>query len=325
MIELNYKDRIRNLDIKASSKVKSNKFFPVFLIDGKEFIFKPLSKSKPFTTPMFAFAEKFWSDFFCELRYMPKYELAICHGYEEAEKKYYDYGTIVANILRKDEQIINLYEYFEENPDSHINISDYTNYCMMFYDYRPFFETDFFKINPEIAKEFAMQLLMSIVSGDENFHYENVQFIKYKNQIELAPMLDHEFSVMFLAPDYPIFCIECNEDYMEDLEHGVQYKNMVYICKHFPDIAKEMLDFLETKNIEYINIDMDSFNFPCSYEAWKIGKARYKDNDEELALKLETQIKLKTVNFLEFNWLYSSLIKNGIAIVKNVLKSNLEL
>lgn len=77
--EVDYHNRLRNLDITAQSKVKSDKFFPVFMIDGKERIFKPLSKTKPFTTPYFAYSEVVWSNiihnFFDNM--IPVYELAI--------------------------------------------------------------------------------------------------------------------------------------------------------------------------------------------------------------------------------------------------------
>ena len=59
IIIFNYKDRIRNLEVEAKGEVKSKKHFPVFNIDNKEFIFKPLSKSKPFCTPCFALSEVF--------------------------------------------------------------------------------------------------------------------------------------------------------------------------------------------------------------------------------------------------------------------------
>ncbi len=52
-----YEDRIRNLSNQAQGIVKSNKFFPVFLEGEREIIFKPLSKTKPLSTPYFAYSE----------------------------------------------------------------------------------------------------------------------------------------------------------------------------------------------------------------------------------------------------------------------------
>ena len=59
VIHYNYEDRIGNLKAEAVGVVKGEKHFPVFA--GNQ-IFKPLSKSKPFSTPLFAYAEIFWSN-----------------------------------------------------------------------------------------------------------------------------------------------------------------------------------------------------------------------------------------------------------------------
>ena len=56
-----YRNRSGNLTSEAQGKVKSKKYFPTFSVDGKEIVFKPLSKTKPFTTPYFAYSEVFWS------------------------------------------------------------------------------------------------------------------------------------------------------------------------------------------------------------------------------------------------------------------------
>ena len=40
-----YKNRVRNLTTEAKGVVKSEKFFPVYLKNGKEEIFKPISKT----------------------------------------------------------------------------------------------------------------------------------------------------------------------------------------------------------------------------------------------------------------------------------------
>ena len=58
-VHFNYADRIGNLTAEAVGVVKGEKHFPVY--SGNR-IFKPLSKSKPFSTPLFAYAEVFWSN-----------------------------------------------------------------------------------------------------------------------------------------------------------------------------------------------------------------------------------------------------------------------
>ena len=58
VLHYNYPDRIGNLQAEAVGVVKGEKHFPIY--EGNV-IFKPLSKSKPFSTPLFAYAEVFWS------------------------------------------------------------------------------------------------------------------------------------------------------------------------------------------------------------------------------------------------------------------------
>ena len=54
----NYAERTGNLKAEAVGVVSGEKHFPVF--EGR-MIFKPLTKSKPLSTPLFAYAEVFWS------------------------------------------------------------------------------------------------------------------------------------------------------------------------------------------------------------------------------------------------------------------------
>ena len=92
-VHFNYADRIGNLTAEAVGVVKGEKHFPVY--SGNR-IFKPLSKSKPFSTPLFAYAEVFWS-WVINTYFMPvpQYRLAFCEGYEAETGKNYDYGTAV--------------------------------------------------------------------------------------------------------------------------------------------------------------------------------------------------------------------------------------
>ena len=85
-----YADRIGNLTAEAVGVVKGEKYFPVF--EGR-LVFKPLTKSKPLSTPLFAYAEVFWS-WLINAYFMrtPQYRLAFCYGYEAETGKYYDYG-----------------------------------------------------------------------------------------------------------------------------------------------------------------------------------------------------------------------------------------
>ena len=61
VIDLSDKEKIGVMVAEAHSKVKSTKEFPLYMIDGKKMIYKPLSKTKPLTTPFFAYSEVYWS------------------------------------------------------------------------------------------------------------------------------------------------------------------------------------------------------------------------------------------------------------------------
>ena len=196
-----YKNRIGNLKSEAVGVVSGEKHFPIF---PGNMIFKPLTKSKPFSTPLYAYAEVFWSTIINEyFMPAPRYELAICEGYEAVNEKYLDYGTAVPMAYKEGESLLNLLEFFRKYPDEKVDIDNYVNYCQMFYDYRDIFEADFLQEHQEMAEQLAMQVLISVLKGDQNYHYENVAFLCDKDGgiISLAPMIDHEFSTYFMFPD----------------------------------------------------------------------------------------------------------------------------
>ena len=62
----------------------------------------------------------------------------------------------------------------------------------MFYDYRDIFEADFLQEHQEMAEQLAMQVLISVLKGDQNYHYENVAFLCDKDGgiISLAPIMN---------------------------------------------------------------------------------------------------------------------------------------
>ena len=131
------------LDAEAKGEVKSKKYFPYFYENGKKIIFKPLSKTKPLSTPYFAYSELIWSHllhtFFDSS--IPLYHLATCEGYEEDIPKYHNYGTIVESVIDKSEKLVNIYEYFMQYPAAAVTpkIETYINYCLVYYDYTFFF------------------------------------------------------------------------------------------------------------------------------------------------------------------------------------------
>ena len=74
----NYAERTGNLKAEAVGVVSGEKHFPVF---EDRMVFKPLTKSKPFSTPLFACAEVFWS-WVIDTYFVPAplYQLAFCRG-----------------------------------------------------------------------------------------------------------------------------------------------------------------------------------------------------------------------------------------------------
>ena len=109
----------------------------------------PLTKSKPLSTPLFAYAEVFWS-WVIDAYFIPapQYQLALCRGYEAECGKYYDYGTVSPMIYEEGEHLLNLLEFFRAYPDDKVQIDDYLNYCQMFYDYTEILEADYFSEKP---------------------------------------------------------------------------------------------------------------------------------------------------------------------------------
>lgn len=97
----------------------------------------------------------------------------------------------------------NLLEFFRRYPDENVKIDDYLNYCQMFYDYTEILESTYFQTHQDLAEELAMQILVSVLKGDQNYHYENIAFVCNESGeiLRMAPMIDHEFSTYFMFPD----------------------------------------------------------------------------------------------------------------------------
>ena len=66
---------------------------------------------------------------------------------------------------------------FENIQIAKVHIDDYVNYCQMFYDYTEILESDYFQTHPAMAEELVLQILVSILKGDQNYHYENIAFV----------------------------------------------------------------------------------------------------------------------------------------------------
>lgn len=349
-----YSSRIGNLKAEAVGIVKGEKHFPIF---SGNLVFKPLTKSKPFSTPLFAYAEVFWSwvinEYFVPA---PQYRLAICKGYEAETEKYYDYGTVCPMIYREGEHLMNLLEFFRKYPDDRVKIDDYVNYCQMFYDYTEILNADYFQTHQKLAEELAMQILISVLKGDQNYHYENIAFIcnEAGEILRLAPMIDHEFSTYFMFPDsmsrhlywfeqlqrsiagnevqpdeYADFTNEEERRLMEKSAtclHG----NLTYIKEHYPKVTELFLekldkleaDLRENKEMFYIQ---KSQNYPdhANSNAYLVGKARYKDHDEEKAVIYEAKYggSGKEIHFDIINSQIVYEVKKTIQQMKTILIS----
>lgn len=352
VVHYNYTERLYNLKAEAVGVVKGEKHFPVF---GGNQIFKPLSKSKPFSTPLFAYAEVFWSNIINKY-FMPAplYQLAFCHGYEEETQKYYDYGTAVPVIYNEDEQLLNLLEFFRKYPDEKVDIDQYENYCMMFYDYTDILEASYFQTHKEMAEQLVMQILVSVLKGDQNYHYENIAFVCGKDgEIRrLAPMIDHEFSTYFIFPENSAQHMYWYSELIRSMEgHEVQeyeydclknpkerqmmeksavclHKNLSYIREHFPEVTRKFLEKLdclehdleENPSAFYVQRNEEYPETANSY-AYMAGKARYKDHDEEQAKLLEEKYasREKKVDFQALNLSLVKEIRGIILLLKGIL------
>jgi hypothetical protein len=314
-----YNERLGNLTNQAVGVVKSNKFFPCYEIDGKRMIFKPLSATKPFCTPLFALAEVVWSNYAGLFMEAPRYQLAQCIGYSEAsEGKYADFGTLVPSIVGEGEHLVNLLEWYRAHPDPAVDIDQYENYCMRYYDYTPMFCSEVFQVHPELAQALAMQVLFSVLKADQNFHYENTAFIcdESGNIKRLAPMIDHEFSLMFLLPDCPVLrdelwvvfadaiktqAVEEGKDahvqrlerLKQDTDSVVLYKNLTYIQKNFPETVQQFLRQLNAfmEELQTLNLTGWQQQVAVNSNAYQIGIARFKEHDLKRAQILQDTFK----------------------------------
>ena len=339
--EHSYMDKKYTLDVKSKGKVESTKYFPVYEMDNKEYIFKPLSNTKPLLTPLFAYSEVYWS--YLINKYIdsstPRYRLAYCKGLSKEQEKYQDKGTIVPNILGKDEKLINLLELYRKYPDSSVDIEDYTNYCEVQYNYENILNSTFFEERKDLRAKLSLQILCSILRRDANYHYENVSFIEKDGKIiDIAPMIDMEFSEMILYPDdkekhesrfskydegmSPIFNYDENISYEENYEiyktsiiDGSIYdnldryhfsnllKNLRTIVKLHPEVVRSFLVKIEEmrKEIEEININFNKeFLEKFSSDDYKLGILKIKENKDESNPEYQkVQKKIKPVTIDE--------------------------
>ena len=349
----NYAERTGNLKAEAVGVVSGEKHFPVF---EDRMVFKPLTKSKPLSTPLFACAEVFWS-WVIDAYFIPapQYQLALCRGYEAECGKYYDYGTVSPMIYEEGEHLLNLLEFFRTYPDEKVQIDDYLNYCQMFYDYTEILEADYFQKNRENAEDLVMQILISVLKGDQNYHYENIAFVcDASGQIlRLAPMIDHEFSTYFMFPDN----IQRHTYWLDELKRSIEgkpvqpdeykdfpnekerrlmeksavclHRNLCYVKEHYPEVTAAFLgklrrlkkDLQQEKESFFMQKAKDYPDYANS-DAYLIGKARYKDHDEEKAAAYEAKYggKGDVISFDLMNHLIIYEVQEIIELIEKILQ-----
>ena len=323
VIDLSDKEKIGVMVAEAHSKVKSTKEFPLYMIDGKKMIYKPLSKTKPLTTPFFAYSEVYWS--YIINKYFdskaPRYYLAETKQEDDIKSKYYNKGVLVESLTPNNEKLINLYDYFNKYPDGKVDIKDYINYCMMNYDYTMILESDFITNNKEIGEGLAYQILLSILREDQNFHYENINFTFKNNHLLLEPPIDFEFSTPFLYPDdekiyeyeqrkyFNSVKIDKEKDEVSEflkkiaLEKGFLLdskiiRNICLIVKLYPNIVLKFVKNLDRfiENYDISIADPDNYIGLLNSDYWKVGHALYKDNNLEEYERLKKEISLININ-----------------------------
>lgn len=281
--ELDIKDKSGNLKKEAIGKVSSTKYFPTFNCSGVDKIFKPLSKTKPYSTPLFSYSEVYWS--YLINKYIdsntPVYSLAYCKGLSEEQPKYYEKGCLVNNVLSEGEDLINILELFRKYPDSSVNINDYKNYCEVQYDYVPILKSIFFSNRSDLRANLSEQILTSILRRDDNYHYENVSLIIKNGEItRIAPIIDVEFSEMFMHPDVEEYHKNKFSNYDEGLQPLFMYNASLAYSDNFARFTERLTE-------ESIYDQIDRYHFS---NLWK-NIQTIVELDEEVAINFLEKIK----------------------------------
>lgn len=322
----NFEDKVGIIEKDSTGVVKCKKAFPIYMINGKENIFKPLSKTKPLTTPLFGFSEVFWSTVIKEYfdDRTPLYRLAICKGYDKYYPSRYSKGTIVESTTNPNEKLVNLLEFYIATPDNIVNIKDYINYCGMYYDYTHILNSPFFIERIELGSELARQILISILKNDLNYHYENIAFIYEGEKLKsLAPPFDHEYSLPFLFPDNDIMystyfgaynmALIQNSAINSDINLIALLNNIKLISEKYPEVAADFLkrlkNFIQDFQKMYFTMPEDYME-PFSTEVYQVYESIFKEHEDSKNLSDIPKFKLTTMDINE----YSKLIQRDILI-----------
>lgn len=332
---LRYEDRIDDLEteIQLRPGETSTKSLPLFLDeDNERYLFKPVSKTKPFSNDLYAIAEVYCSRII-EHYFDPKtpiYHLAVCEGIAEVLPTKSNKGNLVKMFTQPGQRFMSFAEYFKQDENNKLYplVKDFTNFCPMWYDFTPFFEDSTFKDNPNFSNKLASLVLFSILFENSNFHYGNAGFIvdEKDNIIDVAPSYDNEFSFIFNSLENP------NQ---RDLYYNVfhyskegfnRIANLSYLVKNkkplVVDFLKKSIDMISDserlKNFSDVS-SLGDFITDYNSEIWEVHKLK-KEGEISKAEDLEKKLKMGMAKIsLNLSNVSEQIYHNQIEIIYGIL------
>ncbi len=248
---LRYEDRIGELRTKIQLHPgdKREKILPIFHgEDDGRYLFKALSKSKPFCNDLYAIAEVYCSrvlEHYFEVE-AQIYQLARCEGISESLPYKYEKGVFVRMFTEPGERVMDFADYFQQEGQDKSStvydlVSNFINYCGQWYDFTPFFKDAIFVDNSEFSDKLAYQVLVSMLFEDSNFHYGNAGFVvdQENKVIDLAPIYDNEFSFIFNAVHNPRLRVLNYGDFR--FTGGNRERNIDYLVRYKRTIVEDFL------------------------------------------------------------------------------------
>jgi len=327
IVEVDYEDRSGNISVETKAAGNSKKKFPFYIDNGEKYIFKPLSKTKPQSTIMFTLSEVLNS--YIAKKYFepnsPQYKLAICKNISEYQPKSYEKGVYVPSYLNDNQKTLNLIDYLRNNPSNNnpinknmvygyhnscgvTNINNgkyeyqlfsgpvlpseldkYINYAMTIYNFESIFDIEIFLENNKYGEQLAIQYLLSLLTRNQNYHYENFNFKTSNGIIEgIVPPSDQEYSLMFVYPDQKEAHDLLVKNYKNILEADNFIKKTIQkISTNNREILEQFSEGLEKMIDDFSDLDIifncENFIGNMNSEAFFEYYYKYKLNNEVLS------------------------------------------
>ncbi len=160
----------------------------------------------------------------------------------------------------------------------------------------------------KLGEQLDYQILLSILRLDQNYHYENPLFYEKNGQIvSITPSIDYEFFTMFMYLDnlklnrekYNVALNQLllkrdEKDIFEILKYetfATIPQNIDKIIEKYPQVVSKFLKKLRMliTGLEESGIKLEDNGYitPFNSSNYRIGHARFKENDELKALELE--------------------------------------